>query len=272
MIKNKIIYIFIISLWACSQSDDATLNTQKPVVEAYLHPKYAPMVKIKIESAFGENSAETFNDLNGLTVNINYNGTTITLSNTSNGTYTVYDNTIIMPNTTYTLSFKYNETLVSTYTSVPEKPKNFAQSVTEISMPTINFGSGTPPSGGGSLPTFPEPVKLTWNNSEGKYYLVVVQNIESNPSKINENTDRPSPTFRNEPTTLSQHQINAQTFSYYGKHIIILFVLNPEYAALYQSSSNSSLNLNNPQTNIENGLGIFTGFNSDTLMLNVTKQ
>jgi len=42
-------------------------------------------------------------------------------------------------------------------------------------------------------------------------------------------------------------------------HQIIVYRVNPEYAALYQNSGNSTLSLEEPPTNIENGNGIFTG-------------
>ena len=60
-------------------------------------------------------------------------------------------------------------------------------------------------------------------------------------------------------------------FSHYGTHQIIVYRVNPEYAALYERSGNSTLSLEEPPTNIENGLGIFTGASSDTLYLEVVK-
>jgi len=60
-------------------------------------------------------------------------------------------------------------------------------------------------------------------------------------------------------------------FSHYGTHQIIVYRVSPEYAALYESSGNSTLSLEEPPTNIENGNGIFTGASSDTLYLEVVK-
>ena len=57
----------------------------------------------------------------------------------------------------------------------------------------------------------------------------------------------------------------------FGTYQIIVFRVNPEYAALYESSSNSTLSLEEPPSNIVNGLGIFTGVSSDTLYLEVIK-
>jgi len=57
----------------------------------------------------------------------------------------------------------------------------------------------------------------------------------------------------------------------FGTYQIIVFRVNTEYAALFDSSVGSSLSLEEPPSNIVNGLGIFTGLSSDTLYLEVTK-
>jgi hypothetical protein len=77
--------------------------------------------------------------------------------------------------------------------------------------------------------------------------------------------------FRNEPTQSNQYEIQFMNFQYLGKHRLILYHLNADYSELYKDNGNSSQNLTNPITNIENGLGIFTGLNADTLLLNVIK-
>jgi hypothetical protein len=50
---------------------------------------------------------------------------------------------------------------------------------------------------------------------------------------------------------------------------VILYHLNPEYAALYKFSGNTSLDIKEPVTNFENAMGIFTGINVDTLKIYV---
>lgn len=59
---------------------------------------------------------------------------------------------------------------------------------------------------------------------------------------------------------------------YYGNHRIILFHINSDLAALYEESDNTSQNISNPSTEINNAFGIFTGTNSDTLNLQVEPQ
>jgi hypothetical protein len=59
-------------------------------------------------------------------------------------------------------------------------------------------------------------------------------------------------------------------FEYLGTHRIILYRILPDYSALYDVNSNSSQNLTSPDSDIENGLGIFTGINADTLWVEVS--
>jgi hypothetical protein len=99
----------------------------------------------------------------------------------------------------------------------------------------------------------------------------VIENIESNPEAINEGTETPARIFRNQPTQSNSYEIRAMLFNYYGKHHLKLYHINPDYAVLYDTGSNSSQNLFSPATNISNGVGIFTGMAGKTLGLAVTK-
>ena len=58
----------------------------------------------------------------------------------------------------------------------------------------------------------------------------------------------------------------------YGLHRIKVFRVNEEYANLYESVEQDSRDLNEPLTNIKNGLGIFTAFSCETVFLNVVRK
>ena len=51
-------------------------------------------------------------------------------------------------------------------------------------------------------------------------------------------------------------------YTQYGKHKITIYKVNEEYALLYETSAQDSRDLNEPYTNINNGLGNFSGFSS----------
>ena len=68
--------------------------------------------------------------------------------------------------------------------------------------------------------------------------------------------------FISSPTSNSEYRINFLNMTYYGEHRIRVIRVNQEYADLYTSRLQDSRDLNEPLTNIENGLGVFSAFNS----------
>jgi hypothetical protein len=177
---------------------------------------------------------------------------------------------IIKEGVQYTLQFLYNNKVVSAVTTIPNIPKDYTQSVTEISVQKIDENTTFTP---GSF-QMNDPIELKWNNQDNAYFMVIVENMEANPTLIRDTTDSRFQvrSFRNEPAIINSYAMRDQQFQYFGRHMLTLYRLNPDYAALYNDNSNSSQNLTNPTTNITNGLGIFTGISSDTLYLQVNKN
>jgi len=58
----------------------------------------------------------------------------------------------------------------------------------------------------------------------------------------------------------------------YGTYKIIVYRLNAEYAALYKTIGSSSLSIQEPPSNINNGLGIFTSVTPHTFFLEVIEK
>lgn len=61
-------------------------------------------------------------------------------------------------------------------------------------------------------------------------------------------------------------------YTQYGTHKVTIYHVNEEYALLYETSTQDSRDLNEPYTNINNGLGIFSGFASQEVYFEVIKQ
>lgn len=119
------------------------------------------------------------------------------------------------------------------------------------------------------------PLVLSWDNPTGEYYFVVQQSADSNSDpviSINNGQGLPQRRINNQPTNGSVTNIQPRSFSYFGKYNVILFRLNPDYAALYRSGGTSTQNLSTPPTAITNGLGIFTGVAPDTIQVLVQKK
>lgn len=270
-LRRQKLPILLLSLLlnACTDSDQLQFN-DVPVVESYLTSNKPVSLQISRKTAFDENVALSADDINALHVKIKYDNQSRIIPAAGEGLYT--DLAFIpQEGTIYQLEFSFNNKTVTSSTQIPSKPLGFEQSVTTIEVQGMTFGGGF----GGARPEMPDPVKLTWTNDDAGYYMVVIENIETAPIAINDfgsdEEDGPRRVFRNEPTQSNQYEIAAMNFQYYGRHRLILFHLNAEYAALYNDNGTTSQNLTNPITNVENGLGIFTGINADTLMINVTE-
>ena len=252
---------------SCQTEETQLAFNDIPVVESYLITTKPVSIKITRKTPYDANVALSDENLDLLQVKVLYNDQIRFIPSVGNGEYK--DATLLpLEGVEYRLEFEFNGQKVSSSTEILTKPENFKQSVTQIQMSGIDFSTRPP-----TRPPMPDPVKLTWTNNDNSYYMVVIENMETAPTSINDYGDRvpPNRSFRNAPTQTNQYEIQSMQFQYYGRHRLILYHLNSDYAALYNDTGNSSQNLTNPTTNILNGLGIFTGINADTLLLNVIK-
>jgi len=259
--------IFGFSLISCDTEEVQLAFNNIPVVESYLITTKPVSIQITRKTPYDTNVALSDDNLDLLQVKVLYNDQIRLIPSVGNGEYK--DATFFpQEGVTYKLEFLFNKQTVSSSTEILSKPENLKQSVTQITMPSIDFSTRPP-----TRPAMPDPVKLTWTNNDNSYYMVVIENMETAPTAINDYGDRVPPvrSFRNAPTQTNQYEIPSMQFQYYGRHRLIVYHLNADYAALYNDTGNSSQNLTNPTTNILNGLGIFTGINADTLLLNVLK-
>lgn len=259
---------FLFGLTACEDHTGIEFN-DVPVVEGYLYEGNPVEIQLSRKTSFDADLNLDPAELDALNLKIKSSGKSYTLVPQGEGRYrSTNDGLSIQTGQTYQLEFEFKGKVVSAETTVLAKPLGFNQDVTTMRIPQISF----PPSG--SL-NFPDPVKFNWNNPDLSYYLLVVENIEASPEPIIDfsslGIEPPSRLFRVEPTQNNTHEVDSRQFQYYGRHRIILYHINPEYALLYQDSGDNSLNLKSPPTNVKNGLGIFTAISSDTLYLNVTQ-
>jgi hypothetical protein len=250
------IFLFIIS---CEPLETYQEATPKAVVEAYLSPKKKIDILITKELPFSDSTSkrETLDDLR---VVVETEGIPTTLKPQGEGHYV--SDFLVQEGKVYNLSFVYDGRTVTAQTSIPVKPIGFKSTVTELKI-----SSGFPPS-------FPDPLKLNWSNPLSDYHLVGIKNTEINPVAVFTGPfggGNPQRQFRISPTQGNSTEIPGPQFSYYGRYEIVLHRINPEYATLYADNGNSSLNLSQPFTNVTNGLGIFTGYSSDTIIVNVIK-
>jgi hypothetical protein len=267
---NKLInLLFILPLISACEDKYQTDNiTRNVVVEGYVSP--GDSVGLQVFRILTYSSNDTvIKTIDTCSINMFVNGTKYILEPTDSGYYFIKNSSItIDAGDTVSVKFVADGYSINASTQIPTKPTNFKASKTTVTMPDLSGGFNR-----GAFKPF-APLELTWDNDDESYYLVAVKPVDPNAELINPddtvtNDDRPVRIFRNEPSASSSYNMEIFQFRYYGEQYIILYHLNTEYAALYNFKSNTSLNITEPSTNIENGLGIFTGMNTDTLIITV---
>lgn len=264
-------------LIACEQESIIEIESKTAVVEGYLHAGQ-PVDSIRITQSFSYAQTDTnVLTLDDLEVVLIQGDSSFPLFPIGQGFYQ-NEEVLIEAGASYKLEFNWQGVIVSAETYIPES-KEAEISTDEVGMEKIEFAGGFP---GGGFPGMDaiDPIDLRWDNSEGDYYYVVIKNIEDDPEYINDiiaqfednNGGRRRFTFISAPEITNVYSINPQRdLTQYGTHRIIIYRVNPEYAALYETSGNSTLSLVQPPSNVENGLGLLTGVSSDTVYLEVVK-
>ncbi len=267
--KPWIVIVSSLLLLTAACNDDSGSNfTDFPVVEAYLLPGDSVAVKISRQFPFLTDVVYSADDIENLSLTLTMQGSALPLTPGDSGWYYGYVPGLGEGDSLW-LSFSFDERPVTAFTFIPSKPANLAQTAAKMYVPRMDSTSGP-----GSMGSMSDPVSITWDNEEASYYMVVVENIEETLDPIRDFGDEEPPgnRFRKSPTTSATEMIRPFDFEYFGRHRVIVFHVLPDYATLYEQSSNSSLNLRNPSTSITNGYGIFTGLNSDTLYINVVES
>ncbi|GAB3035872.1 DUF4249 domain-containing protein [Spirosoma pulveris] len=258
-------------------ADDILSANVQPVVQAYLVPGSPVAVSVTKQIPFADDTTAQGQPIDGLSLTITNNAKAYPLRSLGNGSYQAGAELAVKTGQTYQIDFDYSGHHVSGSTVIPTRPVSFSIDQTEVYRTAITVGGG--PGGPGGQNQASTPVRLTWSNPTGDYYFVVVDNIEANPVSIitgGNNPNRPVSNadrrFRSQPVQSDFTTIQAQSFQYFGRYRVVLFHLNPDYAALYKQNSTSTQNISTPPTTLTNGLGLFTGINTDTLYVNVKQQ
>lgn len=159
-------------------------------------------------------------------------------------------------------------------TVVPEPPTGVELSATEMLI-----DESVLPRRGPAAEDEDGAVTLSWENEAGHYHYAVVESVEEEPEAvvwafagpfggdIGEGLRR----FTTPPTTQSTYTVQSMQIGFYGRHRARVYRVNEEYVDLFKFGEQDPTRLSEPPTNIENGLGIFTAFNSVSLDFQVSR-
>lgn len=252
-------------LSSCIKTDKNAF-TDVPIVQACAEPGTRINVTVSRKTPFDDNEKLSELDINALQLKVRYDGVWFPLAAAGNGRYTDTSGVIpVIADSSYSLSFDYNGMNVTSSTKVPMKPHGVSQSVTSISMAQIDLDnpSWTQP---------PKPIEISFSNDEASYYFLTVECIENTRVPIYKDSIPSNDIMSTPPGTGKNIYFNPRNIRYFGHNRIILYHITPEYANCFTQQESTTQNYQQPPTNIQNGLGFFTGINADTLFLNVVKS
>jgi hypothetical protein len=260
-----LLLLLLVILTNCEKTGSGSFQNEA-VVEAYIVPSHKITVKISKKVPYDNEADTSVVDINHLSVRILINGTSYSLIPTGSGTYSDTSGTIKPEaGNTIGLWLMYNNTIVSSSTIIPSKPVGIAQSATSISMEQIDPDNTT-------FNRPPDPVEISFSNDEEDYYMAVVECMESIKTPIYKDSVPENGIYATRPTSESSIDIQPMMLKFFGRNRIVLYHINKEYTTFLNTQVNTTQNYQDPPTNIENGLGIFTAMNTDTIFLQVNRK
>lgn len=250
---------FVASLAALSGCDSASpLLPEKEllVVRAYLYAG-EPVADVQLTSTFALTSDDaTDRPINDAKVSLEKAGKIypLTASPGDSGYYHYAgDYLAVQAGDRFKISVEHNGQLATGETIIPAPPQNVSLTQNEILIDA-------------STPFDTSSITVSWQG-ENTFYFVVVENLEASPTPIDQSSFPGGPraqlkTFRSRPIRENRFSIQRVDLTYFGAHRAKVYKVNREYANLYAFGQQDSRHLNEPETNIKNGLGVFAGFSS----------
>jgi hypothetical protein len=277
--KNILIAaILLLTIISCEKEKLSNGHSDLIVVQGYLYMGEA-IDSIRLSQAVLLNSADTlFHGITDATVTISCDGTAYTLvSSEKEGYYHCTDAGLkVSSGKTYTLDITYDNKHITSQTIVPDNPTGLKVSDAVLTVdPTSNMMMNHNDT--------TNSLTVSWSNPNKEYYFVVLENKDStlititftNPfTGVTDtiNSGNFARRFQSSPIQSSSYRISTNSVGNYGKYVFKLYKVTKDYANLYESRSQSSTNLNEPFSNINNGLGIFTSFSVDSISFRVVKK
>lgn len=278
--------LFLASFIACEEEAIYTPD-ERFVLQAYLYanePLWDVSVRNAVPLTVGDSIGEPINDA---VINLIKNDVVYLLvSSSDTGTYHYPgDDLLIESGDVFFIETTVDTKTATATTSIPEPPQGVIMSQDTIGLPEIIIDSST------GIPDFAVmqelrtlqqemQLEVLWDNPDSELHFVVIENAEDDQESIfpdfggNFGSLGGRGAFRRitEPTRESSYQINFGEIQHWGQYIVKVYRVNDEYADLYENLEQDSRDLNEPPTNIQNGLGIFSAFNSMNTYFSVVKQ
>ncbi len=254
-------------LVACDTAVDPS-GSDQVVIEAFLFAG-EPVQNIRLTATvpLGEDptSAPTIDDA---TVRLIKEGVTYALTSAGqDGRYEYLGaDRVVAEGDEFRLEVEYFGRVAWGETVVPAPPAGVAIDADTLFAPNLEFGGGgRRGGGGGGFNPDESQVAVAWDNPGNLLHFVVVEGLEDNaeqivPEQFLERIGRFR--FISEPTLDNFFILRLLLLETLGRHQAKVYRVNGEYNQLFENRTQDSRDLNEPPSNIRDGLGVFSAFNS----------
>ncbi len=266
---NKYVFLLLIIIisFGCEENISTEINKDIVVVQGFIYADQ-PVTDISLTEVLPLGSQDTLAPpiINAEVYISKENDKYLLIPNeVSEGFYYYPGNDLLISSgDELSLEVNVNNQKIFSETIVPPKPTNLELDSDTLLVP--EFVMGRPP----DLEYY--SITLTWDNFDNSYYYVVIDNIEDDAEPIEAISGKFASRFVSKPSISNEYRVSFRTATHFGKHLMILYRVNQEYVDLYESRDQDSRNLNEPLTNIENGLGVFSAFASDSVYFYAVKE
>ncbi len=261
---------------ACDSVDSGDLD-DPIVVEAFLFAG-EPIDDIHLSSVIPLDSEDSLaTPINDADVRLIKDGAAYTLAPSGTDGFYHYpdDDLTVEIGDVFQLEVEYGSTRITAETTVPAPPTGVSMPVTTIIVPSVGDDFFAIRELFQTL-NQENTLSVTWDNPNAESYFVALE------APANDNPDYLLPEFVRErfggfrivtqPTTANFFDIPILSLEIVGAYTTTVYRINQEYADLYENREQDSRDLNEPPTNIEGGLGVFSAFNGQSITFQIVRE
>ncbi len=254
---------------ACEDGNPLISEQDLVVVQAYLYAG-EPVDDIRLTSTLplDEDTSKAL-PINDAQVVLMKNGTRFEcVSTPGDSGYYHYpgDDLQVQTGDRFQLEIKYHDQFITAKAVVPEPPESVTLSANTIAVPSLEDFSTMRE---WRFSENAEDLEVSWDQESNAWYYVTLKNLEENPVEIETFIRDTLRTFVFPPVNDTSYRFRFPLLTHLGTHEVKVYRVNTEYVDLYTSRLQDSRDLNEPLTNINGGLGVFTAFNYGTCHVEV---
>lgn len=275
--KRNTWYLFLLGIvcFSCEEENLNNIAANQFVVEAFIYAG-EPIDDIKIKSTFPlSDEDDTSTPINNAEVSLMKNGERFALIPSGDEGLYHYPNDDVTVETgdVFQLEVVHNGITALAETTVPTPTEGLSISIDSLKVPRLPLSEGRDAIVQAVTDfLMSSSIEARWENPNEDLYFMVVESLNEEVDPI-----FPGPVidalemfrFVSEPTDGSSLVFLGGTLVSFGTYSIRVYHINDEYADLYENRQQDSRDLNEPASNVNNALGVFSAFNSQTAFFEV---